>query len=196
MTERRAYIVDDDPALRRTLVRTLATEGIASEEFCTAESFFEGYSERPIGCVLLDIKLPGLSGMQLLERIANLAPPNPIVMISGHGDIPSAIRAVRMGALDFLQKPFRKEQLLELLEKAFAEVAAAALEDRDLQSLTPRERDVLIALREGAPNKVAAAALGLSPRTVEMHRARIFKKLSVSNLAQALMRARDGGLFR
>ena len=195
MTEHRAYIVDDDSALRRTMTRMLAGEGISVEEFDTAESFLEGYSNRPIGCVLLDIQLPGLDGMQLLERVANLAPANPIIMVSGFGDIPSAVRAVRTGALDFLQKPFRKEQLLDVLEKAFAKVEAAALEDRDLHSLTPRERDVLVAFREGAPNKVAAAALGLSPRTVEMHRARIFRKLSVTNLAQALMRARDGGLI-
>ena len=195
MTERRAYVVDDDRALRRIMARMLAGEGISVEEFDTAESFLESYSERPIGCVLLDIQLPGLDGMQLLERIANLAPPNPIIMVSGFGDIPSAVRAVRIGALDFLQKPFRKEQLLDVLDKAFAKVEAAASEDRDLQSLTPRERDVLVAFREGAPNKVAAAALGLSPRTVEMHRARIFRKLSVTNLAQALMRARDGGLI-
>lgn len=195
MTERRAYIVDDDRALRRIMARMLAGEGISVEEFDAAESFLEGYSERPIGCVLLDIQLPGLDGMQLLERIANLAPNNPIIMVSGFGDIPSAVRAVRTGALDFLQKPFRKEQLLDVLHKAFIKVEAAASEDRDLQSLTPRERDVLVAFREGAPNKVAAAALGLSPRTVEMHRARIFRKLGVTNLAQALMRARDGGLI-
>lgn len=195
MSERRAYIVDDDSALRRTIARMLADDRIFVEEFGTAQALLEGYSERPIGCVLLDIRLPDLDGLELLERIANLTPANPIIMISGFGDIPSAVRAVRTGALDFLQKPFGKQQLLDVLDRGFAKVEAATSEDRDLQSLTPRERDVLIAFREGAPNKVAAAALGLSPRTVEMHRARIFKKLGVTNLSQALMRARDGGLL-
>lgn len=195
MSERRVYMVDDDSALRKMVARMLADERIAVQEFDSAESLLVGYSERPVGCVLLDIKLPGIDGLELLDHIANLTPANPIIMISGFGDIPSAVRAVKTGALDFLQKPFRKEQLLDILEKAFDKLEAAASEDRELQSLTPRERDVLLAFREGAPNKVAAAALGLSPRTVEMHRARIFKKLNVTNLAQALMRARDGGLI-
>lgn len=195
MSERRVYMVDDDSALRKMVARMLADERIAVQEFDSAESLLVGYSERPVGCVLLDIKLPGIDGMELLDHIANLTPANPIIMISGFGDIPSAVRAVKTGALDFLQKPFRKKQLLDILEKAFDKLEAAASEDRELQSLTPRERDVLLAFREGAPNKVAAAALGLSPRTVEMHRARIFKKLNVTNLAQALMRARDGGLI-
>lgn len=191
MMHRRAYIVDDDAALRRTMQRMLGDEGISVEEFATAESFLEGYPERPIGCVLLDVKLPGLDGMQLLEQIADLSPANPIIMVSGYGDIPSAVRAGRAGALDFLQKPFRKEQLIEAVRKAFDKIDEAALEDAELQSLTPREREILSEFRDGSPNKVVAARLGLSPRTVEMHRARIFRKLGVSNLAQALDRARN-----
>jgi len=112
-------------------------------------------------------------------------------MVSGFGDIPSAVRAVRTGALDFLQKPFRKEQLVEAVRKALERVEDSALENAELQSLTPREREILSEFRDGAPNKVVAAKLGLSPRTVEMHRARIFRKLGVSNLAQALGRLRN-----
>jgi len=173
------------------MARMLGADGISVEEFATAESFLDGYSERPVGCVLLDIRLPGLDGMQLLERIADLLPPNPIIMVSGFGDIPSAVRAVRTGALDFLQKPFRKEQLVEAVRKALERVEDSALENAELQSLTPREREILSEFRDGAPNKVVAAKLGLSPRTVEMHRARIFRKLGVSNLAQALGRLRN-----
>ena len=195
MTQRRAYIVDDDAALRRTIGRLLADAGAQVDEFDSAEKFLAGYSERPLGCVLLDIRLPGLNGLELLERVANLTPANPIIMVSGYGDIPSAVRAVKMGAIDFLQKPFTKEQLLDVVTHAFEKVEATAKEDPDLQSLTPREREVLVAFRDGAPNKVAAAALGLSPRTIEMHRARIFRKLGVTNLAQALMRARDARLI-
>lgn len=186
---RRAYIVDDDAALRRTMNRMLAEEDISVDEFATAESFLDGYSERPIGCVLLDVKLPGLDGMQLLEQLAELSPANPIIMVSGFGDIPSAVRAGRAGALDFLQKPFRKEQLIDAVRTAFEKIDEAALEDAELQSLTPREREILSEFHDGSPNKVVAAKLGLSPRTVEMHRARIFRKLGVSNLAQALARA-------
>ena len=195
MTHRRAYIVDDDPALRRTMSHMLVDEGILVAEFATAEAFLEGYSERPIGCVFLDVRLPGLDGMQLLERIADLAPPNPIVMVSGFGDIPSAVRAGRAGALDFLQKPFRKQDLLLSAEKAFETIDSILLKSSEFDTLTPREREVLLAFNEGASNKIVAARLGLSPRTVEMHRARIFKKLGVTNLSQALLRARDAGLI-
>jgi two-component system response regulator FixJ len=100
-----------------------------------------------------------------------------------------------MGAIDFLQKPFGKEQLLEVVGKAFDKVSASVLKAREFEALTPRERDVLLALSDGASNKVVAARLGLSPRTVEMHRARLFRKLGVSNVTQAQLRARDAGLI-
>lgn len=194
-TTRHAYMVEDDPALRRIVARMLRDGGIATEEFGSAETFLDGYSDRPTGCVLLDVRLPGIDGLELLETISDLTPPNPVVMISGFGDIPSAVRAVRMGALDFLQKPFGKDRLLEVVDKAFESIEQTARNGRELERLTPREREVLIAFQDGAPNKIVAHKLGLSPRTVEMHRARLFKKLGVTNLAQALMRARDAGLL-
>lgn len=195
MSERRAYIVDDDPALRRTMSRMLAEAGIATDEFDSAENFLAGYSERPLGCVFLDVRLPGLTGLDLLDQIANLSPANPVIMVSGYGDIPSAVRAVKTGALDFLQKPFRKEQLLDLAAKAFNRIDKLTIQEQEFEALTPREREVLSAFADGAANKIVATRLNLSPRTVEMHRARIFKKLGVPNLAQALLRARDGGLI-
>lgn len=114
-----------------------------------------------------------------------------MIMLSGSADVPSAVQALKMGAVDFLQKPFRAEQLLEVIHKAFEIIDSAAEKERMLKCLTPRERDVLKALCSGASNKVVARQLGLSPRTVEMHRARIFKKLDVTNLAQALLRTGD-----
>lgn len=195
MIKRRAYIVDDDAALRRTMDRMLAETSIAIEQFESAEAFLTGYTERPLGCVLLDVRLPDLNGLDILERIANLCPANPVIMVSGFGDIPSAVRAVKMGALDFLQKPFRKEQLLEVVDKAFSRIEELTSQEQEFETLTPREREVLLAFADGAPNKIVAHRLALSPRTVEMHRARIFKKLSVTNLSQALLRARDGGLI-
>ena len=195
MEMRRAYIVDDDPALRRTIRRLLEGECIDGEEFESAECLLDGYSERPVGCVLLDVRLPGMDGLELLGRISDVSPPNPVVMLSGFADIPSAVQAVKMGAIDFLQKPFRKEQLLEVVGKAFETIAAASSKAREFEALTPRERDVLLALSDGASNKIVAYRLNLSPRTVEMHRARMFKKLGVSNLTQAQLRARDAGLI-
>lgn len=195
MEARRAYVVDDDPALCRTIARVLETTNIETQEFTSGEKFLERYSERPIGCVLLDVRLPGMGGLELLARISDLPPPSPVVMLSGFGDIPTAVRAVKMGAIDFLQKPFKKEHLLEVVGKAFETIACAASKAREFESLTPRERDVLIALSDGASNKVVAARLDLSPRTVEMHRARVFKKLGVSNLTQAQLQARDAGFI-
>jgi two-component system response regulator FixJ len=195
MAKRRIYIVDDDRALRRLLVRMLASTGADVLEFDTAEKFIDGYVERPIGVVLLDLRLPGMSGLDLLELVAGLWPENPIIMISGFADISSAVRAVKTGAFDFVQKPFRKSRLLEVVGKAFERIEMEADAARPFENLTPREQDVLEAFADGAPNKVVAHRLELSPRTVEMHRARIFRKLGVHNLSQALMRARDANLI-
>jgi FixJ family two-component response regulator len=185
------YIVDDDEALRKMIRQMLIELDADIEEFDSAEDLLSGYSERPIGCILLDLRLPGLSGLELLERISGLRPANAVIIISGFGDIPTAVKAVRQGALDFIQKPFRKDQLLAVVNRAFEQVARKAEGERELESLTPRERDVLKAFAGGSPNKIVAAELGLSPRTVEMHRARIFRKLGVKNLSQALSRVRN-----
>lgn len=195
MAERRLYIVDDDAALRTMIRRMLSDSAVEVEEFGSAEKFLAGYSERPRGCILLDLRLPGMDGLEVLEHIADLSPANPVIMLSGYADVPSAVRAVQKGAVDFLQKPFQKERLLDVVGKGFEKLEAAAVEDRDFGSLTPREREILIAFSDGAPNKIVAAKLGLSPRTVEMHRARIFRKLGVTNLAQALLRARAAGVI-
>lgn len=191
---RYVYIVEDDPALRKLLRRALAETGAEVAEFATAEEFLEGYSERPIGCVLLDLRLPGMSGLELLQQMMELRPANAVVILSGFGDVPSAVSAMQHGALDFIEKPFRKDTLLEVVKRAFDKIEEIAASGQQLESLTPRERDVLKALGNGEQNKVVAARLGLSPRTVEMHRARIFRKLGVTNLSQALLRVRDAGL--
>jgi len=193
--DRCVYIVDDDEGLRRTVRRILNSARMKTHEFDSAEGFLTGYSERPRGCVLLDVRLPGMDGLELLDRIRVLPPANPIIMLSGYGDIPSAVRAVKTGALDFLQKPFAKDDLVRIVDRAFDEIEASGAMVQELEALTPRERDVLLAFSDGAPNKIVAARLDLSPRTVEMHRARIFKKLGVTNLSQALFRARDAGLI-
>lgn len=188
------YVVDDDAALRRTITRMLNAADITSEEFESAESFLKGYSTRPAGCVLLDVRLPGMNGIDLLERISALTPPNPIIMLSGYGDVPTAVKAVQTGALDFLQKPFAKDDLIRVVQRGFDRIEVQSEAHGKIAELTPREIEVLQAFSDGAANKVVAARLDLSPRTVEMHRARIFKKLDVANLPQALARAREAGL--
>lgn len=187
----RLYVVEDDPALRKLVRRALVELDAEVAEFSSAEEFLKDYSERPIGCVLLDLRLPGMDGFHLLQEMAQLHPPHAVIILSAYGDVPSAVKAMRNGAVDFIQKPFRTEKLVEVVRAAFDKIDAIATSQQQLSALTPRERDVLEALRNGDQNKVAAARLGLSPRTVEMHRARIFKKLGVANLSQALLRVRD-----
>ena len=195
MLDRRVYVVEDDEARRRTIRRALTDAGIYTVEFDSAEALLEGYSERPLGVILLDMRLPGMSGLELLDRLENLLPANPVVMISGYGDIPSAVRAVRQGALDFLQKPFRKDELISVIQGAFARIEAVESAGA-FESLTAREKEVLLAFADGTSNKVVASRLNLSSRTVEMHRSRIIRKFGVANLTQALLRARDMGLIR
>lgn len=195
MLDRRVYMVEDDEALRRTVRRTLTDAGIYTEEFDSAEGLLEGYSERPLGVILLDMRLPGMGGLELLDQLENLLPANPVVMISGFGDIPSAVRAVRRGALDFLQKPFRKDELIDVIKRAFERIEAVESAGA-FESLTPREKEVLLAFADGTSNKIVASRLNLSSRTVEMHRSRIIRKFEVANLTQALLRARDMGLIR
>lgn len=195
MLDRRVYMVEDDEALRRTIRRVLTDAGIYTEEFESAEALLKNYTERPLGVILLDMRLPGMGGLELLERLETLSPANPVIMISGHGDIPSAVRAVRRGALDFLQKPFPKDELIEAVQNAFDQIEAVGSANA-MDSLTPREKEVLRAFADGTSNKVAAARLNLSSRTVEMHRSRIIRKFGAANLTQAILRARDMGLIR
>lgn len=193
--DRRAYIVDDDESVRRTVRRTLTGAGIYTEEFASAEAVLSGYAARPRGCIILDLRLPGMDGLELLKRLVQLTPSNPVVMLSGFGDISTAVQAVKLGAIDFLQKPFPKAQLEEVVGRAFDCISTTlAVGANGFDALTPRESEVLAAFADGASNKAVAALLLLSPRTIEMHRARILRKLDVSNLTQALLRARKRGI--
>lgn len=192
--DRRAYIVDDDAALRNTIRRILTGLGILTEEFGSAECFLIDQPRRPLGCVLLDVSLPGMSGIELLHRIKGGTAPHPVIMISGHGDIPVAVEAVKAGALDFVEKPFRAEQLRQAVESGFKLIAEIDRSHSSISgTLSERERETLRAFAGGAQNKAVAEALGISIRTVEMHRANIIKKLGVDNLTQALFLAKDGG---
>lgn len=138
--DRRAYIVDDDAALRNTMVRILMGSGLIAEEFESAESFLQDLPERPVGCVLLDVTLPGISGIELLHRIRSGSVSHQVIMISGCGDIALAVEAVKAGALDFVQKPFRADQLRNVVEKGFALVEVAQRSrSQGVDTLTCRE---------------------------------------------------------
>ncbi|MCB1887818.1 MAG: response regulator transcription factor [Rhodocyclaceae bacterium] len=185
------YIVDDDEALRDSLAWLLDSAGYATESFDSAEAFLETYSESMAGCLLLDVRMPGMSGLELYERLRELHATLPVVFITGHGDVPMAVAALKRGAADFIEKPFNDEAMLRLVEQCLtnerehrsrrrqdAEVA------RRLDQLTQREREVLELIIVGKLNKQIADTLGISIKTVEVHRARVMEKMGVASLAE------------
>lgn len=194
MGDRRAYIIDDERLLRNLIRHALAETCDHVEEFESAESFLEGHAARPSGCIIVDIGLPGIDGLDLLELIARRRGAFPVIVVSANADVPHALRAGRLGVVDFIGKPFRVDQLVAAVGKGFEALATHRLSRAHaLETLTRREKEVLLAFADGAPNKVVAHKLGLSVRTVELHRANMMKKLGVRSLSQALLIAKDGG---
>lgn len=190
--DRCAFIVDDEPALRSLVRRMLTISGVYTEEFETAEAFLTGLNARPIGCVILDIQLPGMSGLDLLARLKEARWVSPVIMLSGQGEIMAAVKAVKEGAFDYVQKPFRKADLMRPVENAFDQIRTLlASPAAKMRNLSKREQQTLSAFAGGASNKVVARALGLSVRTVEMHRANLVRKLGVQNLTQALLQVEE-----
>jgi two-component system response regulator FixJ len=194
MGDRCAYIIDDEALLRRLVRQALADVCTDFEEFASAEEFLAGHADRPPGCIIVDIELPGIDGLELLERIARGRAAFPVIIVSANGNVPHAVRAGRLGVVDFIEKPFRVDDLLTAVNKGFDLLRTQRLSRvRALATLTRREKEVLVAFADGAPNKVVAHDLGLSVRTVELHRANMMKKLGVRSLSQALLIAKDGG---
>ncbi len=197
----KVYIVDDDAAVRDALAYLLRSVNQAVAVFESAQTFLDHCAHVPChGCLVLDIRMPGMSGMELLQRLCEQDTALPVIVITGHGDVPMAVEAMKLGAVDFLQKPFRDQVLLERIQQALEQAAVQqqALRDQEiihqrLGELTPRERQVLTAVVEGKANKVIASELSLSQRTVEIHRSRIMGKMqaqSLANLVQMVMQGR------
>lgn len=195
MTDRSStvHVVDDDAPVRKSLEGSLAERGYAVETFASAEAFLGHLEsgEHP-GCLLLDVRMPSMSGLELQDRLQAMEMRMPIIFLSGHGDIPMAVHAVRAGAIDFLEKPYRLNVLVERIDEALdldARIRRASTERRRIraryQKLTPREREVLrlLADRGATSNKIIARTLDISHRTVEVHRARIMRKMHASSLA-------------
>lgn len=194
MGDRRAYIIEDERLLRNLVRQSLADCCTHVEEFESAESFLAGHNERPAGCIIVDINLPGINGLDLLEMIGKGRAAYPVIVVSGNGNVPHAMRAGRLGVVDFIEKPFRVDQLVAAVDKGFALLESQPMSRISaLATLTRREKEVLVAFADGAPNKIVAHNLGLSVRTVELHRANLMKKLGVRSLSQALLIAKDGG---
>jgi two-component system response regulator FixJ len=185
------HVVDDDASVRDSLSMLLESAGFAVRSYDSAVAFLHAASDRTAGCVLTDVQMPELNGLELQRRMGELGIRLPVIVMTGHGDVPIAVEALKAGALDFLEKPFEEAHLLEAVTSAIAvsqrerdEAAAVADIAARIATLTPREREVLDRLVAGQPNKTIAYDLGSSPRTVEVHRARVMEKMAARSLAE------------
>jgi two-component system, LuxR family, response regulator FixJ len=199
------YIVDDEASIRDSLAMLLRSVGLASRSFPDAKSFLAAYEPRPDTCLVADVRMPGMSGIELQEALRTRGAELPIIIITGHGDIAMAVRAMKAGASDFIEKPFHDQTLLDAVHRALARstgsvAAATTVELTDLKArldtLTPREREVMALVVEGRPNKVVATRLGLSTRTVEVHRAKAMEKMGASSLADLVRMAIACGMTK
>ena len=190
------FIVDDDEAVRGSMKLLLKTLGLATQAFASAQEFLATFNKDRAGCLLLDIRMPGMSGLELQEELNDRGAMLPIIFITGHGDVPMAVEAMQRGAMDFLQKPFRDQDLLDRISEALAKDRAGRelLGNRErirarVAALTPREREVMALVTQGKANKVIAADLDLSQRTVEIHRAHVMEKMGANSLAHLVRMA-------
>jgi two-component system response regulator FixJ len=195
------HIVDDEDSIRRSVSFMLKTSGYHTETWSSGQAFLKEVKQAEHGCVLLDVRMPEIDGLEVQRTLAERGVTMPVVIMTGHGDISIAIRAMKAGAVDFLEKPFEKAALIAAIEESFQRIAnatdasaRAADAETILGVLTPRERDVLEGLAKGLPNKTIAYDLGISPRTVEVHRANVMTKLDVRSLSDALRIAFAAGL--
>jgi FixJ family two-component response regulator len=185
------FVVDDDSAVRSSIRMLLKSIGVAATSMGSAQEFLDSFDPAQPGCLVLDVRMPGMSGLELQEQLNMRGAILPVIFITGHGDVPMAVEAMQHGAFDFLQKPFRDQDLIDRIQKALARdrETRSELQKHDqirarLESLTPRERDVLQLLAQGRQNKVMASELGLSQRTVEIHRAHVMEKMGARSVAQ------------
>ncbi|MGC3981340.1 MAG: response regulator [Steroidobacteraceae bacterium] len=184
------FIVDDDPAVQQALRLSFRSVGYRAEVFASATQFLDAYDEQMAGCILLDVRMPGLSGIELQEQLNQRHSILPIIFMTGHGDVPMAVTAMQAGALDFIQKPFNEQELIDRVTQALNRDAhnRSVLQEKHeihkrLESLTPREREIMEMVVDGKANKVIAGDLQLSQRTVEIHRARVMEKMLATSLA-------------
>lgn len=187
------FIVDDEDAIRRSAGFMLKTSGYRVETYVSGVAFLKDSRHVDAGCVLLDIRMPEMDGLQVQRELRARGLTFPVIVMTGHGDVQVAVEAMKAGAVDFIEKPFEKAVLLAALEDGFGRIAQSDLRAERaeraavrLKALTPREQDVLRGLIDGLPNKTIGYDLGISPRTVEIHRAHLMEKLGVRSLADAL----------
>jgi len=190
------WIVDDDEAMRSSLKWLIESVGMQVESHDSATSFLHSFYPGRFGCLLLDVRMPGMSGLELLEHLKEQQMMPPTIIITGHGDVPMAVRAMKTGAVDFIEKPFNDEVLLDSIRRALAleehrrdrSAGMADIADR-LSHLTPREHEVMQMVTDGMSNKEIANSLGVSAKTVEAHRARVMEKMQAGSLAELVRMA-------
>ncbi len=193
MTEATVYVVDDDPDMRDSLRWLMATVGLGVETFASADAFLKGFRPQGPGCLVFDVRMPGTSGLDLFEELARRGEAMPVIFITAHADVPMAIRAMKSGAVEFVEKPFNRQTLLEKVQRAIKDDVArrALFADREairarFRALTAKEREVLGMIMEGRPNKAIAIQLAITPRAVEMRRASLMKKLGARSLVEMM----------
>jgi len=189
--EATVFVVDDDDAMRESLTWLIESVGLNVETYASADDFLKSYYPGRPGCVLLDVRMPGMSGLELQGHLQQQQVTVPVIMITGHGDVPMAVRAMKAGAIDFIEKPFNDEQLLESIRNALSiddtrrdEQAFKAEIASRLAQLTPRESEVMDMVTAGKSNKEIANTLGVSAKTVEAHRAKVMEKMEAGSLAE------------
>lgn len=190
MSEAVVFVVDDDPAVRDSLSLLIESVDLRCETFPSAQSFLEAYDASRPACLVLDVRMPGMSGLNLQAELRKRRATMPVIFLTGHGDVPMAVEAMQQGAFDFLQKPFRDQELLDRINTALAQdeekralMAERALLQERYEQLTDREREVMDWVVTGKANKVIAHELNVSQRTIEIHRARVMKKMQAGSLA-------------
>lgn len=196
MSKPTVFIVDDDQAVARSLRWLIETVRLRVETFSSAQVFLDGYDSLKSGCLVLDVRMPGMSGLELQERLVAQRIHLPIIFITGHGDVQMAVRAVQSGAFDFVVKPFNDQDLLDRIQKAIIFDAGQRAKNAQrvqlsmlFASLSPREREVLDLVVEGMSNKAIANTLGLSAKTVEVHRAKMMEKMQARSIADLVKMA-------
>jgi FixJ family two-component response regulator len=196
------FVVDDDGSVRKSLVRLLKSMGYPARPYASAREFLEDWRNDPApGCLVLDVQLPGLNGLELQENLRDSGFPIPIIFITGHGDIPMSVRAMKAGAVDFLAKPFQDEDLLRAVREAIGRREELRAEDAEREevtglyrALTPREREVMALVVVGLPNKRIARELGTAEKTIKVHRGRVMEKMMVQSLADLIRAAQKLGI--
>ena len=195
------YIVDDDEAVRDSLSLLLESKGYAIKSFVSAPEFLAAAPSLPVGCLIVDIRMPEMDGLELQQHLTDRSLDFPLIVITGHGDVPLAVRAMKAGAVDFIEKPFEDDLLLTTIEIALATAAGQASRERTIgdaaaliATLSPRERQVLEGIVAGRSTKMIAHYIGISPRTVEVHRAHMLERLGIRSIAEAIRLAVMAGL--